>query len=89
MTTLTKYPANIQAIMEDFAQDPDIKALALEPHFPTTQNSYGLYMERLTKLASLCPLLGDQTADLRFWADVLVHAGGNQDGIASALKILT
>jgi len=90
MPVLTPYPPQAMQLLKDLAADGDIIAAAQEPAIKTTQNSYAYYMSTLTQLAKLMPLGNlDHATSLHFWADVLIEAGGNEQGIRDALKAST
>lgn len=90
MPMTTEYPPQAMQLLRDLAADDDIRAAAQEPAITTTQNSYGYYMTTLTQLAKLMPLGNlDHATSMHFWADVLIEAGGNEQGIRDALKVST
>lgn len=82
------YPPEVQALIAELAADDDIRAAAKPPAIETTQNHYGHYMTVLVTLATQGPT-GKQALDIRFWADVLIAAGGDARGIASAVEVST
>ncbi len=79
--------AKLEILIEDLANDPDIRKLAQPEEFPTTRGSYGLYLGRIGRLVDTCPLAGDRARDWKLWAMVLIAAGGNAQGIRDALQV--
>ena len=83
-----KYPPQAVKMIQALAADEDIKALAQEPDIKMTQNHYGSYMQILAMLSKQGPT-GDSRVDIHLWADVLIEAGANEQGVRSALKVST
>ena len=81
-------PASVEALVADFATDPDVIALATPARLATTRGDYGRYMVSLSHLAEKAPFGGTRPAALRFWAVVLVRAGADRQGVSDALHII-
>ena len=79
-------PEQIQGVYELLVHDSDIRSIAAPPAHEMTHNHYSHYMGHLPRLAAAMPMYDDTAADLAFWADVLIAAGGNEQGIRDALK---
>ena len=83
-----EYPLEVLQFIDHMAGDDDIRELAKEPKLKMTQNSYSHYMITLTTLTKAGPT-SDTQMNMHLWADVLIAAGGNEQGIRDALKVST
>lgn len=84
----TPLPEAVETLVSTLAADEDVRRLAAPESIPTTQGSYGRYLTTLPMLAEAQPFATSNVANLRFWAVVFDRAGGNRQGISSALQIL-